>query len=360
MRASFVFMDLLLTLFLVVLIFSRVAIGEEKGAQGKDPFFGTVTVTAEKAPIMQGKEKVATTNRGETFCVFQVKGDWYAIQYSIMPSKGWIHKDNVTFKPPSCPLGMVYLRINDKGFLEYRNEKDGSVLIRIPAGSFNMGSNLSGWESPVHKVHLDVYFIGKYEVTNEQFARFVSETGYDAGKYWRERARERYPVIYVSWVDAVRYAEWAGLRLPSEAEWESAASGGDGRRWPWGNEIDNNLCNSWEMDRSDLVTSMLHMRFDICKVYRGTLPVGSFPGGASPCGALDMAGNVGEWCSNLYELYPYIRGDGREDINAPGYRVVRGGAWGSYNNGEYRCAKRFDISPDHRVADIGFRVARSF
>jgi formylglycine-generating enzyme required for sulfatase activity len=242
---------------------------------------------------------------------------------------------------PSLPPGLTSLGTNAQGFQEYRWEKDGSVLVRVPAGAFLMGSqdgdaDADDDEKPAHEVYLDEYWIGKCEVTNEQFARFVAETGYDAGNYWRNSASEwgpQAPVVYVSWFDARAYCEWAGGRLPTEAEWEKAARGTDGRKYPWG--------NAWDSSRA------------WCEETSGgrAHPVGQLPAGASPYGCLDMAGNVWEWCQDWYGEYPSGPSEGSN-------RVRRGGSWG--NDAQFaRAAERGSSTPDYRNDFLGFRLARS-
>jgi len=252
---------------------------------------------------------------------------------------------------------ITFLRVNDKGCREFRNEKDGSFLILVPAGEFKMGGSECEDEKPPHSQVLKEFLIGKCEVTNRQYAQFVSQTGYAARGEWRDYAvagRQRHPVVSVTWADAVKYCEWAGLRLPTEAEWEKAARGTDDRRWPWGNVRNRNFCNNWDATRADLAA----LRAKIAEG-RGSTPVGSFPEGASPYGALDCAGNVWEWCSSLYREYPYRAEDGREDPAAPGDRVLRGGSWMFGPPGLHRCAARSHVSPTFRNGVVGFRVAAS-
>lgn len=245
---------------------------------------------------------------------------------------------------PTLPPGVMSLGPNAQGVQEYRNEKDGSVLVRVPAGSFAMGaddSDADADEKPVHQVTIDEYFIGKYEVTNEQFERFVSATGYDAGSSWKDYSGQwgsKAPVVCVSWDDAKAYCDWAGGRLPTEAEWEKAARGTDGWKYPWGNEPPEG--RAWFSENSG---DRAH-------------DVGSAPMGASPYGCLDMAGNVWEWCQDWYDRYP-----GNTEMN-DGYgtkhRVLRGGCWiGSA--GLLRSSCRVRSLPDLRYDDLGFRVVWS-
>ncbi len=218
-------------------------------------------------------------------------------------------------------------------------------MVRIPAGKFLMGTtpeqaqrvlkevnNDKEWqcwlkdEQPAHEVDLPEYFIGKYPVTNREYQLFVKETGqrpprdWDGDQYPPEKGD--HPVVNVSWEDAQAYCRWLSeksgkaYRLPTEAEWEKAARGTDGRVYPWGDDFDPQRCNVAETGLG------------------GTSPVGQFsPQGDSPYGCADMAGNVWEWTHSLYKSYPYRVDDGREDEAASGYRVVRGGSFVSSRGG---------------------------
>lgn len=221
-------------------------------------------------------------------------------------------------------------------------------MVTIPAGPFVMGSDDGDEdERPAHTVELPEYQIDKYEVTNAQFALFIAETGYvtDAelageGKTWRsyyEPGKENHPVVKVSWNDALAYCLWAGKRLPTEAEWEKAARGTDGRIYPWGNEYDPNRLNGKDGGR------------------RTTTPVGSFPEGASPYGVMDMAGNVWEWTDDWYQAYP------GNPVPSPYYgqkfKVLRGGGW--FDEADLvRTTNRSASIVTAANDDIGFRCAR--
>ena len=181
------------------------------------------------------------------------------------------------------------------------------------------------------QIHIDFFYIDKYEVTNEQYHAFVEATGWSPPKFAdnSEVSRSELPVVGVNFYDATAYCEWAGLRLPSEEEWEKAARGDDGRVFPWGDDYD---------------CSRLNGRGSDCDGYEGAAPVGSFPGGASPYGVMDMAGNVWEWTTGQ---------------NSEGDRDTKGGSW--FNHAKYhRAALRGWTSPDHFgvVAQNGFRCAR--
>jgi formylglycine-generating enzyme required for sulfatase activity len=217
-------------------------------------------------------------------------------------------------------------------------------MLLIPAGEFTMGEG-----DEAHPVYLAAYAIGKYPVTNQLYQAFVTASNHPAPADWREGyyldLLGDHPVVNVSWYDALAYCCWlAGAtgqvyRLPTEAEWEKAARGLDGRPYPWGDKFDKTRCNTADggMGR--------------------TTPVDAYPTGASPYGVLDLVGNVWEWCSSLYAAYPYQAGDGREEASAEGWRVLRGGSWFDMEWGA-RAARRLSGPPDSVSRNTGFRVVR--
>ncbi len=216
------------------------------------------------------------------------------------------------------------------------------LLVEVPAGEFTMGSEEYHDEKPVHKVYVDTFYIARYPVTNAQWARFVAATGRKPPQHWPDGAcpadKATHPVVNVSWHDARAYAAWAGVQLLSEAQWEKAARGADGRRYPWGDEFDKDKCNTSESGIAD------------------TAPVGRYsPHGDSPYGVADMAGNVWEWTSSLYKGYPYRADDGREDAEVSGDRVLRGGSFVS-RGGNARSACRDGYFPYNLVRSVGVRV----
>ncbi|HSR30654.1 MAG TPA: SUMF1/EgtB/PvdO family nonheme iron enzyme [Anaerolineae bacterium] len=227
-------------------------------------------------------------------------------------------------------------------------------LVRVPAGEFQMGSVMARdndafqEELPPHRVHVPEFHIGQYTVTNRQYRALIRATGHPAPVHWKmgkiPQGKDNHPVVEVSWHDAVAFCDWLSretgqpFRLPTEAEWEKAARGTDGRIYPWGDEPpDRDRCNFGRyVDR--------------------TTTMGRYsPQGDSPYGCADMAGNVWEWCQSLFMPYPYQAGDGREDLRAGGRRVFRGGSF-EHVQRVVRCADRGLGPPQYRGQLVGFRV----
>jgi formylglycine-generating enzyme required for sulfatase activity len=237
---------------------------------------------------------------------------------------------------------------------------DEMVMVYVPAGEFEMGSKDGpDDEQPVHTVGLGGFWIDQTEVTNAQFAAFLNERGAqtEGGATWLDLQDEdcliersgdelqpkddyaAHPVIEVSWYGAAAYCEWAGARLPTEAEWEYAARGPEGRTYPWGDEAPT-------CDRA---------QYAICS--GRTIPAGSLPEGASWCGALDMAGNVWEWVNDWYGDYPSGRQVNPLGPSSGEYRVLRGGSWDDVAD-DVRGAYRYGLLPDDTFINGGFRCAR--
>jgi formylglycine-generating enzyme required for sulfatase activity len=239
---------------------------------------------------------------------------------------------------------------------------DKMVMVYVPAGEFEMGSTEGrDNEQPVHAVALDGFWIDQAEVTNAQYRRCVEAGACQAPMTcdWGEPTYEDlskadYPVVCVDWYGAQTYCEWAGARLPTEAEWEYAARGPEGFIYPWGDEFD---CSLGNFDDETQVDDHVNPGGEGCDGYVKTAPVESFPGGASWCDALDMAGNVWEWVADWYRDYPSGRQVNPMGPSSGSVRVQRGGSW--YNpldcmRGAYR-----DVSPPDVTSDNwGFRCAR--
>ena len=226
-------------------------------------------------------------------------------------------------------------------------------MIFIPAGEFIMGSSLDDLknmadldEFPQRKVFVDAFYIDIHEVTNAQYKIYVDSMDVEPPHRWENGnypvGQDGYPVVDISWDEAAAYARFVGKRLPTESEWEKAARGTEGLRFPWGNGFDNTRANNSER----------------------LFPVMSFPGGKSPYGVYDMAGNAAEWVDEWYDAYPRTEDDvipkefASRDQRFPEkkFRVYRGGSWNSF--GKFlRCANREREKPDKKWLNIGFRCA---
>ena len=245
---------------------------------------------------------------------------------------------------------------------------DKMVLVLIPAGEFQMGSSkaddpqASDEEVPQHIVDLDTYRIDKTEVTNAQYALCVADSGactQPANNYSRTRPSyygdsqyANYPVIFVSWNQAAAYCTWAGRRLPTEAEWEKAARGTDGRIYPWGNIFVGSLANYCDVN---CPADWRDPNFN--DGYEDTSPVGAYSLGASPYGMLDMAGNVYEWVADWYGSYDPGPQTGPTGPASGTEKIMRGGSWGD-DRAHIRTTIRSHINPDNWLDFIGFRCAR--
>lgn len=220
----------------------------------------------------------------------------------------------------------------------------------VPPGAFIMGSDDGSFdEKPARQVVIDGFFIQRYEVTLHDYMTFVETTSHRSPLTVRDNAIRPHfnhpnnPAVYVSWHDAEVYCRWIGARLPSEAEWEKAARGIRGRKWPWGDSPGESNANF--IGEDDL--------------YRYPAPVGTFQRDVSPYGVYDMAGNAREWVADWYDER-YYRSAPDENPTGPAdgeVKVLRGGSW---NDSDIlgRSAGRLKMFPEYRDVSIGFRCAK--
>ena len=264
----------------------------------------------------------------------------------------------------SCLLsGICYIGLSSC------TSKPPQGMALIPAGSFLMGTDDTMLEeiaeeygmgkpwvldaTPAHESVLPAFFMDRHEVTNAEYLRFVEAKGFSVLPHWPNGRpspeQNQLPVVYVNWMEAQAYCDWIGERLPTEAEWEKAARGTDGRFYPWGNPFKAGQAN-------------------VGGLYPGILPVGSLPGGNSPFGLSDMIGNVWEWVDSWYKPYPNSRYSSPDYQKR--YRVVRGHSWAPLGHFEEdvrdqvvaaqaRVTYRWYLPPNAAIEDVGFRCAKS-
>ena len=245
-------------------------------------------------------------------------------------------------------------------------KKDGAKMVLIPSGTFEMGDHMGNMinATPVHRVELSAFYMDIYEVTVGQFKQFVQDSGYNYNR-WKDIIKysptDDHPIVFVTWYDAMAYSQWAGKRLPTEAEWEYAARGNlEGKLYPWGDNVSHDDANYLNPDSKH-------------KWYKQAAPVGSFA--ANGFGLLDVAGNVWEWCLDWYGDYP--SGSASDPVGPSVYRpeksaglisslisfvglsvgptrVNRGGSWLDWNG---RSAGRGRDAPDLQHSYVGFRLS---
>ena len=346
---------------------------------------GTLAVSSDegKGILLFDGYEAGEMQAGPGFVLSQVPAGEHTLAVSIGDRLAW--KASITIQAEQKTSVLI-------PYSAYVSPFEPETLL-LPGGSFLMGSN-NGMEDekPVHKISVQSFRIGKYEITNAEFAAFVSDTGYrtDAEKAgasqvitesaWRSiqgadwshptgpsshiKGMERFPVIHVSWNDCVQYTKWLAqktdkpYRLPTEAEWEYACRAGTTTEFWWGDSFDRTKANCAStragFDLIDLETWKRWRKKD--KSQYLTVKVGSFP--PNPWGLFDIIGNVWEWCSTQYKEYPYSATDGRESMGASDTitRTFRGGAW-RFQDIAPRAARRGMALPNLSFDICGFRVA---
>jgi formylglycine-generating enzyme required for sulfatase activity len=236
--------------------------------------------------------------------------------------------------------------------------KDPAQMVLVPAGEFTMGSAVgAAHEQPEHKVFLDAYYMDMYEVTVGQYAKFLKATGMNPPPMWTTMDQPHHqsrPVVNVDWTDANKYCEWAGKRLPSEAEWEKAARGTDGRIYPWGNDPPDSRKANYGKDKWNNHAALL--------------PVGQLKDGKSPYGIHDLAGNVWEWVNDWYDPDYYATSPSSNPKGPEGgkYKVLRGGSWDFAPENLQSARRDLNVpsstdydSPAYRNFNSGFRCAKN-
>jgi formylglycine-generating enzyme required for sulfatase activity len=355
---------------------------------GYDDFEKSVRVTADSTETIK-IELVKSTG------TLIIEGEPRGAKVEVNGPKGFSEKGGLPVKLYNIPRGTYRISVSRDGYENFSEDaevqggkqeivkvnlkKRGSGkgteagdMVYIPAGEFWMGCSsgdgeCQGDEKPLHKVYLDGYNIDKHEVTVGEFRKFATETGYKTeaekqgkcftwdGTKWAEKSgayygnagfsqTDEHPVVCISWNDAKAYCEWAGKRLPTEAEWEKAARGGTDTKYPWGNEFRTGMANCDE---------------GYCKDgYEKTSPVGSFK--ANGYGLFDMIGNVWEWVSDWYDE-KYYQGSAGKNPSGPSsdtYKVLRGGSWRSDSSWNLRVSVRLRNLPDYGSVRVGFRCAK--
>jgi formylglycine-generating enzyme required for sulfatase activity len=310
----------------------RVEIREEIG-------LGTLAVSS-RVPgvdVWLDEQKIGTTRTGGTLIVSNLPAGRHRVTARKDGHQAWEREVEVAANQRNevvidiAPLVPPILKGDD-----------GTEMVLVPAGEFTMGSNEGEDEKPLRRIYLDAFYIDRHETTNALYRRFVDSTGRATLAHWNDPKLDgaSQPVVGVSWHDAATYCRWVGKRLPTEAEWEKAARGTDGRRYPWGEDWNRSLATflSWQGK---------------------TLPVGSHPFGASPYHALDMAGNASEWVADWYEKDYYQRSPSRnpQGPESGTTRVMRGGSFFSVQY-SLRTTFRTSYPPGSQFEFAGFRCAK--
>jgi len=334
--------------------------GNISSRQGRDIYFSpSVDSGHSGGPVFHSGKVVAVVGAGSQSVGRGVTArsvQDYIEGYGIAAQESTGSPSSSMASAPSPPPSAATAKPESQPMTQARKitGKDGAPMVLIPAGEFWMGSPDGEGdkdEDPRHQVMLDAFYMDKFEVTVSKYAEFMRVTSRSEPKYWDQVNSSKHrnlPLIGVDWHDADAYCRWAGKRLPTEAEWEKAARGTDGRTYPWGNEQPTarlaNFGKSW----------------DTTNVYDERLAsVDSYDAGKSLYGLHHMAGNVWEWTADWYDENYYSKSTARnpQGPSSGEYRVVRGGSWYDAPD-NVRSANRYWYIPSPRFDLIGFRCAQ--
>ncbi|MDF0665087.1 MAG: SUMF1/EgtB/PvdO family nonheme iron enzyme [Nitrospira sp.] len=333
--------------------------GNISSRQGRDIFFSPSVESGHSGgPIFQGGKVVGVVGSGgqsvgRGVTVGSVEDYLEGFGITAQESAGSSSASTTPAPSPPPPAATAKPEVQSITLAREITGKDGAPMVLIPAGEFWMGSPDSEGrkdEHPRHQIYLDGFYMDKFEVTVARYTEFVRAKNRPKPGYWDQVDSSKHwnlPVVGVNWDDAKAYCEWAGKRLPTEAEWEKAARGTDGRTYSWGNEGPTARLANFA---KGLTT----------RAYKeGLAPVDSYEAGNSPYGLHHMAGNVWEWTADWYDETYYIKSPARNPTGpASGlFRVVRGGSW-SYEPDVLRSAYRHKDLPTSRSDSIGFRCAQ--
>ena len=285
-----------------------------------------------------------------TLAAIQIYASPAQLQRAIAEIAGEDMVSGLAVTPAAQPAALTVARLvvppppGAESGERWESPVDGSVYVWAPGGEYTIGAEagagVTSREGPEHTVEVGGFWLAERETTNEQYGRCVvagacTEPG---NERWAEAEYAQHPVSDVDWEQARAYAEWVGGRLPTEVEWEAACRGAEANMYPWGDAAPSAELSNYLDTVGD------------------TTPVGSYPEGASPFDILDMAGNVWEWTSSVDAPYPYDGADGREEADAEGKRIMRGGSF-YYAAQLLRCSARTGASPDVQIPHLGFRIA---
>lgn len=313
---------------------ATVEVGMEKKVEVKLEAYGgrlKIASIPTGASIIIGKKTWGKTNK-----TLNLPPGSYAV---ALVKKGY-HGKSQRVKVNDGKLTNLSLLLSKKGI------RQAPGMVYIPEGEFMMGSKKGDEdERPVHRVYVAGFYIEKYEVNKKEYQSFIEATERYIPDFWDDPdlSKPSLPVVGVTWEDSKAYCKWVGKRLPTEAEWEKAARGIDGRAYPWGDNYGSSQANAYGKQDG----------------FQFTAPVDKFSAGASPFGVLNMSGNVWEWCADWY-AEDYYTGKNSKSPQGPSqgnFRVIRGGSWEDATS-KLRTTNRHSAEPNYSAYNLGFRCAK--